>query len=62
MSEYLECPCCGDDGAEPDTDGLFHDGQLLICGCVGSVSVDEDGDVWINNGDEPCPCETGEPR
>ena len=51
---HLECPCCGDDGAIPDADGYFVDGQPLICGCSGWVSVGED-DVWINNGDEPCP-------
>ena len=54
----LECPCCGDDGAESPY-GLFYDGQELICGCPGWVSVDEDGDVWINNGDDVCPrCES----
>lgn len=53
----LECPCCGDVGAEADGDGLFWDEQALACGCVGHVCVEEDGDVWINNGDEPCPCE-----
>jgi hypothetical protein len=51
----LECPCCGDDGAVADADGLFHDGQALICGCNGLVSVDEDDGPWINNLDEPCP-------
>lgn len=51
---YLECPCCGDDGAESDVDGYFHDEQALICGCSGHVCVEEDGNVWINNGDEPC--------
>lgn len=59
MSETtLECPCCGDDGAV-SKDGLFHDGQSLVCGCVGWVSVDENGDVWINNGDDQCPCQAG---
>lgn len=52
--EYLECPCCGDVGAWASTEGLFMDEQALTCGCPGLVSVDEDGDVWINNGDEPC--------
>lgn len=53
---YLECPCCGDDGAVSDGEGCFYDGQALICGCPGWVSVDADGseDPWINNGDEPC--------
>ena len=50
----LECPCCGDDGAVSTPDGEFYDGQALICGCVGWVSVDEDGEAWINNGDEDC--------
>ena len=54
---YLECPCCGDDGAAADGEGWFFDGQPLICGCSGWVSVnaDEDDDPWINNGDAPCP-------
>ena len=53
---YLECPCCGDDGAESDEAGYFHDGQSLICGCPGWVSVDSEGDEEpsINNGDESC--------
>jgi len=53
--EYLECPCCGDDGAESDDEGLFSDGQALICGCVGHVSVDSETDPWINNLDGECP-------
>ncbi len=52
---YLECPCCGDDGAVSDGEGCFFDGQALICGCPGLVSVDSDGDdPWVNNGDAPC--------
>lgn len=51
---YLECPCCGDDGAVSDIEGWFIDGQQLICGCSGWVSVDEDGHCWINNGDDDC--------
>jgi len=39
----LECPCCGDVGAEPDSEGFYRDGQPLICGCVGHVCVEEDG-------------------
>ncbi len=50
----LECPCCGDTGAESDANGLFHDEQPLICGCPGHVCVEEDGDVWINNFDARC--------
>jgi hypothetical protein len=52
---YLECPCCGDNGAASDGEGSFYDGQALICGCSGWVSVDEELEAWINNGDEPCP-------
>ena len=56
MITNLECPCCGDIGAESDRDGLFTDGQPLLCGCSGWVSVSADGDEepWINNGDERC--------
>jgi len=62
---YLECPCCGDDGAVSDSEGYFTDGQALICGCPGWVSVDSDLDgfseVCINNGDAPClKCEQAE--
>jgi hypothetical protein len=55
----LECPCCGGDGAESDSKGEFYDGQPLICGCPGWVSVGEEDDdydegPWINNGDDLC--------
>lgn len=54
---YLECPCCGDEGAESDEDGCFTDGQPLMCGCVGHVSAAaDDEDPWIHSGDDPCPC------
>ncbi len=52
---YLECSCCGGDGAASDGEGVFFDGQTLICGCPGWVSVDaEEDNPWINNGDAPC--------
>jgi hypothetical protein len=56
MSDYLECPCCGDEGAVSDAEGLFTDEQALICGCPGHVSVSEDEGpyVWINE-DVSCP-------
>ena len=54
LAARLECPCCGDDGAVSVT-GEFTDGQSLVCGCNGWVSVDEDDGAWINNGDDPCP-------
>lgn len=64
---YLECPCCGDNGAASDGEGCFYDGQALICGCAGHVSVDADGseDPWINNGEGECgptaKCREGQP-
>jgi hypothetical protein len=59
-AETLECPCCGDVGAESNAVGEFYDGQALVCGCPGHVCAEENGDVWINNGDEPCEyCERG---
>ena len=53
MKQFLECPCCGDDGAEADADECFTDGQGLLCGCNGWVSVTED-EVYICIGDDPC--------
>jgi hypothetical protein len=53
LCDTLECPCCGDDGAVADQQGLFYDGQPLVCGCPGWVTVDDDC-AWINNGDEEC--------
>ena len=52
---YLECPCCGGDGAGSDAAGEFYDGQPLMCGCPGIVSCDAESEPWINNGDSPCP-------
>ena len=58
--DYIECPCCGCEGAYPGKDGLYYDGQPLVCGCPGAVRVDEDGPadedcgVWVKNGNEPC--------
>lgn len=37
----LDCPCCGDDACEGDAEGLFYEGQALICGCKGYVVVDD---------------------
>jgi hypothetical protein len=54
----LECDCCGDAGAYPDADGLYGDGQELVCGCPGWVSIDDVDEppvAWINDdSDEPC--------
>jgi hypothetical protein len=52
--DTLECPCCGDVGAEADRFNWFYDGQPLICGCPGWVSVSDDDEAWINNGDDSC--------
>lgn len=59
--DSLECPCCGDDGAFPNANGLYYDEQALVCGCLGLVAVDEDGVAYISiNDTEPCPtCESG---
>jgi hypothetical protein len=56
---YLECPCCGDDGAESDSAGYFYDCQPLICGCKGHVNVEEDDEPWVSVIDE-CPCGSGD--
>ena len=53
LKTTLECPCCGNDGADSDEMGMYYDQQELICGCVGHVVVDED-DVWINTSECPC--------
>lgn len=67
MISYLECPCCGCEGATSDAEGWFEDGQELECGCLGHVSADSDGD-WseayiLINDDDPCPvCEGAAPK
>jgi len=53
-TRYLECPCCGEEGAECDKDGLFTDGQALICGCVGIVTCDSENEPEINAYDCEC--------
>ena len=45
----LECPCCGDVGAYGDDQGLFHDGQILRCGCDGGVSMCSEEEPYINS-------------
>lgn len=57
---YLECPCCGDAGAE-SADGLFFEGhQPILCGCNVSVMIDDAGpdapEVYLAvNEDGVCP-------
>ena len=60
----IECPCCGDVGAESDSSGLYSDGQALVCGCPGQVSLDTETDPYIQiHDDEPCPkCDTERSR
>jgi hypothetical protein len=54
-AHWLECPCCGDTALDdPGGDG-YLDGTPIECGCPGWVSVEPDGEAWVNNGDEPCP-------
>lgn len=50
----IECPCCGDVGAESDAAGLYYDGQELICGCRGWVSCDSETEPFINSYDCAC--------
>ena len=50
--DTLECPCCGDVGAEEE---VFTDGQELCCGCPGQVSCDSETEPTIVIYDEECP-------
>jgi len=50
----IECPCCGAIGAISDKDGLFSDGQPLVCGCKGMVSLDAETEPDINIDDCDC--------
>jgi hypothetical protein len=52
--DTLECPCCGDDGAYADSDGMFTDGQPLVCGCTGNVTCDMENESDINAYDCEC--------
>ena len=47
----VECPCCGWLAAE----GLCEDGQPLLCGCAGQISLCAETEPWANIGDEECP-------
>ena len=47
MQATLECPCCGDDGAIGDDEGKFYDGQGLVCGCPGMVSLDAETEPYV---------------
>jgi len=56
MKQWMECPCCGDDGAESDDDGMWFEGQPLTCGCNGHVAISDDGEAYIIGWDlGPCP-------
>ena len=49
---FIECPCCGDVAAE----GFVNDGDPLICGCNGIVSMDAESEPDVTCWDgEPCP-------
>lgn len=43
----LECPCCGNVGAVADADGMFVDGQALVCICLGHVSCDWETEPYV---------------
>lgn len=51
--QFLDCPCCGGEGAEADAKGYFSDGQPLICGCKGHVTCDSETEpyVWADDCD-----------
>ena len=55
MKYYLECPCCGCEGAESDDEGLFYEDQPTLCGCAVWVSVDDDVADLSWDDSEPCP-------
>lgn len=60
----IECPCCGWAAAISDNENSIYDGQPLLCGCAGWMSVDtETLDVVIDETTE-CPpnarCKDGE--
>lgn len=50
----IECPQCGDVGAVADSGGFFYDGQALVCGCHGQVSMcaETEPDIVIFNEEE----------
>jgi hypothetical protein len=47
----IECPCCGWVAAE----GVCQDGQHLLCGCNGFVSLCSETEPYIVIMDEDCP-------
>lgn len=50
----LECHCCGDVGAVSDAHGLYADGQGLVCGCDGHVSLDAGTPAHVVAYECPC--------
>ena len=51
----IECPCCGDDACYGQDGELVTDGQPLMCGCKGHMSVDSESEpeAWV---DDACDC------
>lgn len=48
MIEWLDCPACGEDAIESDSDGMFEDGQSARCPTCGTmVRVTFDGDSRV---------------
>lgn len=46
----IECPCCGKTAAE----GMVSDGDALLCGCDGAISVDGEYAPYANAYDCEC--------
>jgi hypothetical protein len=40
---YIECPCCGCEAGH----GNVEDGQPLLCGCAGHISVDSESEPCV---------------
>ena len=47
----LECECCGWTAAE----GLCEDGDDLLCGCAGHISLDSETGPCVSLDGEDCP-------
>lgn len=50
----MECPCCGYDAAHGMKGELVSDGQELLCGCKGWISVDSESEPSVNAYDCDC--------
>ena len=48
LRNWVECPNCGDVAAEC----MATDGDPLMCGCPGHISVDAESELSVNIDDE----------